>query len=591
MGGHGQQPTAAESTAAEAAASKQHDVRNKDLLSTNSLQIHEKILEVIKIQSLLQQFAHPQVRADFVNGLFDVKYDDQFLSVLDKVRWTLFPRWMGGPINANSEPHNEAADHLQRLMEDDDSDFILEEESYQVKYSDWFKTLNTIAGSDYWSQVPPESRCTHIVPPVRSTETDKVVLKKHSSNSGASQTEGGSPEKSSKDKKKKTKDKSKKKKKGKDKSKSKKEEKIEEIIISSTDSSDSSSSESSSSADSEESEVEEKKSHHRRSRDRREVVTPPPFRMDGKITLREHLDTYESYFDNKFKGNSYDKTQQLSEFLDDELLALYKVRGGRNLKYEDMKTHLLDYYKKQKIGGKKYWRRKFEEATVESDEQWDLYGLRLMEMAELAFPSDKKECATQLRERFLKTLPPVVTSKVLDTERAMKATTDSKKKHIPFKSLLQIARDLQKSAKEQTKAVMLNNMQRNSTVASREFRSRRFSGSNSTQPRQSSSEGSTSSKRPNSRGCAYCGHLGHTLQNCWKAARRCLICGDDHILTQCPKFNPSHKSRNSSNNSSNNNKNNSNVSSNGNNQLNEQVSAMKGDLRDSKSSQPLSEKK
>ena len=103
------------------------------------------------------------------------------------------------------------------------------------------------------------------------------------------------------------------------------------------------------------------------------------------------------------------------------------------MKYNDMKTQLLDYYKKQKVGSKSYWKKQLSEALTEGY----IYGLRLVELAELAYPLDKKECASQLREHFQKTLPPIVTTKVKDTERSLKASTKGKTSHLTFSTIME----------------------------------------------------------------------------------------------------------------------------------------------------------
>ena len=99
------------------------------------------------------------------------------------------------------------------------------------------------------------------------------------------------------------------------------------------------------------------------------------------MTLSEYLQIYERYFICKYNGTEYDKTQELEKFLNGELQTVYKIRGGRKLKYKEMKKELLAWFKKQKIGGRAYWQDKFMKAEAE-DDALDLYGLRLKEMAQ-----------------------------------------------------------------------------------------------------------------------------------------------------------------------------------------------------------------
>ena len=98
--------------------------------------------------------------------------------------------------------------------------------------------------------------------------------------------------------------------------------------------------------------------------------------------------------------NNY-QTQLLSGFLKDELLRVYEARGGRKVKYPKMREQLLKYFNKQKIGGKTYWRRELGNATL-GDEGLDIYGMRLVEIAELAYPNFKSVAACHLNEHYLK---------------------------------------------------------------------------------------------------------------------------------------------------------------------------------------------
>lgn len=50
----------------------------------------------IAVQSLLAQFAHPDVRGDFINGRFGLNVNSNLLPRLDELRWSIFPRWQCG---------------------------------------------------------------------------------------------------------------------------------------------------------------------------------------------------------------------------------------------------------------------------------------------------------------------------------------------------------------------------------------------------------------------------------------------------------------------------------------------------------------
>ena len=55
-------------------------------------------------------------------------------------------------------------------------------------------------------------------------------------------------------------------------------------------------------------------------------------------------------------------------FLEDKLLQIYQVKGGRKVKYSEMKRILLNYNKKNKVEGTDYWRKQLELAHPSSDE-------------------------------------------------------------------------------------------------------------------------------------------------------------------------------------------------------------------------------
>jgi hypothetical protein len=69
--------------------------------------------KIVAIHSLLAQFSHPQVRADFVNGKFGIGVNPGILPVLDELHWTIFPRWLGSGFSAAKHRNENAVDHLK----------------------------------------------------------------------------------------------------------------------------------------------------------------------------------------------------------------------------------------------------------------------------------------------------------------------------------------------------------------------------------------------------------------------------------------------------------------------------------------------
>ena len=285
---------------------------------------------------------------------------------------------------------------------------------------------------------------------------------------------------------------------------------------------------------------------------RRCGVKPPVFQPDGTQSLRDFLDSFEQYFWKKYSGNAHDMTQKLADFIDGDLLQVYTVKGGRKVEYEKMKEGLLSYYKKQKIGGRKYWKKKLEEAVPEDGEDLMIYGMRLIELAEKAYPTEKKECATQLRSQFLKTVPASVQSSVAAAERSLKATTGGRVKHINFEAIMQMAADIRKDlASEHCEKAVLRTYPLTlpqapstgpGTAPEFDYKPKEMSYApqtylNSAYKNRSRGQGEAETSIEDSRGpCSYCKHPFHALRDCWRAAGLCIICGGSHKMPECPRY-------------------------------------------------------
>ena len=111
----------------------------------------------------------------------------------------------------------------------------------------------------------------------------------------------------------------------------------------------------------------------------------------------------------------------LSHFLTGDLLKVYKVRGGRKLRYSDMRRELLKYYKEQKIGTRSFWRKQLSNVVLDHEEEYDIFAMRISELAKLAYPKDKRERKMQVRNYFFNHHSSSIVTKITDAERTYKA--------------------------------------------------------------------------------------------------------------------------------------------------------------------------
>lgn len=469
-----------------------------------------------QLQSVMSQFSNADVRADFVNGLFDLAGDEQMLRNLDNVRWILFPRWSGhsgGSLVKVSRRFEQAKNHLKLLFNKSNYSFNFENNQFALQsYAEWHNKLEVIAQSRYWSESSTKEKCVHY----QHTHNNPQYKE--------SKQELNTPIKC-------------------------KSRRVKSKIEESEDISSSSESMESSSSSSDESMDSHSKSHcstrsksvNNNKYNKKEVVQPPQFVMDGKVTLRDFLSTYESYFDNKFNGTQYDKTQELANFIDGKLFEVFNIKGGRRLKYTQMKEELLTWYAKQKIGGRGYWRNQFREVCYDHEESLDLYGMRLLEQFQLAYPETASEYSKKLKSRFLATIPSDIASKLKDAERYLKAS-NRKKPKVKFSVMVEMAHEMHH---DQQRVVSFVRNKEKTAVYWNTNRLKSSPNKNKIDITNNEENRTTIgyNRNVNYLFCELCNKHNHRTENCWRASRSCLICGGDHWMRECQKFNPNYKAR------------------------------------------------
>lgn len=537
----------------------------------------------LRYQSLLMQLLHPKVRADFLDGrICDISRIDalvdteEVLMGIDWLRQIVLPKWRAPQVSMGILARE--ADSCMTLLLQAADTFHDHHESQGVHWTfkRWAEMLELIGTSLYWSEIPSAIiSVEHLtVPPnilqdpvkERSPATSKS-LSRHSASPSQERIKEEQCEVEQRPKfieryypKR-------------DKRVRKRAKEIELICLSD------------SSSQSPDSEISFAIGHHssaRRTpehyslRTQREVVKPLPFVPNGWQSLREYLSNYERYFSIKFEGNSRDCTQELAHFLPPELRACYDAVGGHRLPYEEMKRELLTWYRSHKISGTRHWRDQLRVASMKSEESLKLYGLRLRELAQKAFPTDNVECVRELRHHFLTTVPSEFARQIEYTEGSSLVSGSGKR--LSWAAIMRLAeredervrrrphagvgesstaQDMWFSRDDTRQVYQTQFAQQSETpYAQPGYGQQQFApafADVAQEQRATSSRDSPRSPRtftsrrgqlqrqqpsrarPTSAAiCLWCGKVGHTVEDCWEKQGVCLGCGNpNHSWDGC----------------------------------------------------------
>ena len=160
----------------------------------------------------------------------------------------------------------------------------------------------------------------------------------------------------------------------------------------------------------------------------KEVTKPCVFELDGFQSIKKFFRNFETYFDQKFVDTNNGATQELKEFLPEELIQVYNIVGGPTIKYQKMKDHLMKWYKSQSKSTRDF-RIEFYSSRMKSTETLSMYAMRLERLANRAFPDNIKNKQTELRHLFCKTVPSYFRRKMENLEdiRAIEKPNESKR--------------------------------------------------------------------------------------------------------------------------------------------------------------------
>jgi hypothetical protein len=538
------------------------DLTTQDIeQAAGGMDVHQK--DIIKLQSLLMQFIHPQVRYDLLSGKFGVEISEDRLVDMDHIRRVIIPPWRGASVVNMELQLSDTLEQLQSLFNKKEEVFQLRPSS-TMTYAHWSGLFDSLASSTYWQLVDYKAIRVELITipsvadgnPGISTEpvearsvTQEREFKVHQGFLGEESI--SFPQVRYKTKTVKC---------PREYSPICKPQPIEEICLS-----DSTAEEDSDTGDSDSSCGKSFARGVKKNRYHKEVVKPMPFQADGWQSLKSFLSVYERYFHAKFKGNSRDCTQELANFLPPDIKKYYDVLGGRRLRYPDMKAELISWYKFHNGKDTKYWRDQLRNTRMKTEESLKCYGLKLKDIGQKAFPNSDRECLRELRHHFLQTVPVEFSTYIMRSEEG--AGRGGIRQKLTWSEIMRLAESEDRRQKKfchadkqhQEQEVWFSTQESDKPLQPPSC----MEPGKLFQPQTLPTSGPSGSVRPSSqqqvhksiyRGsvttenpersarplkCSWCGRNFHTIESCWEKQGACLLCGSmAHRRVDCPKFNP-----------------------------------------------------
>ena len=173
-------------------------------------------------------------------------------------------------------------------------------------------------------------------------------------------------------------------------------------------------------------------------------------------------------------------------------------------------------------------------------ESLKLYCMRLKEMAQRAFPNSEKECAKQLRRKFMSTAPATFLDRVEKREETKDMLELGKK--LTWGEIVDLA---EKEDKKRRKAAYYNKIDDDSDQDMRERLQRLKCSTVGATKKISPSKIFTNSQFVGGQdrsgnafvSCQWCGKPGHVEAKCWIKLGACTLCGSaNHKRDECSKF-------------------------------------------------------
>ena len=329
----------------------------------------------------------------------------------------------------------------------------------------------------------------------------------------------------------------------------------------------------------------------------KEIPEPKAFEIHTTRKWEEFLTQFEKYCRARYSDDKEYWLQVLEKYLEGEVKTMYLCFQGEGRKYDKLIKKLSRWVKGRVNQIEIDFIGAFHEAVMKNGETCYMYAGRLEDLANKAYPGDKKTAHQQLRRKFLLTIPKGPLSEQIRYHDALNQRMTGEKmgwKDIRELILLEsenenqnmvssnqgvnsqpagcllaaspvltqsnetVKQDKKKKKKSKTKAkntVNTNpqptppqpesfqtqaawppNQQRSNSQPSRNMAPTPTPNSVNRQdssPGNVGASGSTSGN-PGTTTCTYCGKGGHQEDTCWSKSAVCYICGgQNHLARYC----------------------------------------------------------
>ena len=290
------------------------------------------------------------------------------------------------------------------------------------------------------------------------------------------------------------------------------------------------------------------------------LMEPKIFSYEKEDNLQTFLEYFEEYCQKRYPQSPDQWVRLLEKYLSGKFLRLYTVITKKESEYRIVKEVLLKWYKQEEKKRNENKLRAYHSAKRQTGEDVNLFALRLEQLAGQAFPGVNMREHESLRTAFILSLPTTVQSKLREFIIQNEMCTQTK---VPWDKLVLLADSYDRElctiqniettemrpssqfvpSRQEVEVIQIDEISPKTTSWSEILKRsppKRPMYNNTprkTTPLQNNNDNRVqtgSIQQPKDKNCTYCGRIGHTIEECYKANGICSYCKiKGHIRSDC----------------------------------------------------------